>query len=207
MHTQAVHMHPRRRSLLAFVHDNPGAGFREIARKTGIPPGTARHHLTILMHSGMIVELPHGNTKRFFANDEHHEESWSTTVLLRDPALAVLHAWLKDNRMASQRHVIEAMQRNRWSRSTTQHRLQRLVTGGAASIQLQGGLRLYSAIPTSASWTLRESESPIHLHASINNNHQGPEPGAWRRNAQASRVPPMASAPTFLRDASVNSHD
>ncbi|MHB1262216.1 MAG: winged helix-turn-helix transcriptional regulator [Thermoplasmatota archaeon] len=189
-----VVMHPRRLNLLAFVQGNPGASFREIARRTGIAPGTARHHLTVLVRSGLILERSQGNTQRFFAGDAQHEDSWNTVALLRDSALACLLGWLAANPGAPQRQVIEAMQGNGWSRSTTQHRLKRLAIGGAASVKMQGRLRLYSANPAPSTSSCRQAAPPLHLHALAANNHPGPEPSAWRRNAEASRVPPLASA-------------
>jgi hypothetical protein len=38
------------------------------------------------------------------------------------------------------------MEAEGWSRSTTQHRLSRLVDGGVASIRLQGRLKMYSIV-------------------------------------------------------------
>lgn len=137
--------HPRRKQIFDYIQEHPGANFREVARNTGIAAGTVRHHLNVLGRAGQIVEHAHGSTVRLFENHGRFDHNWSDLVLLREPALARLHAWLKENPGAPQKAVLEAMEPEGWSRSTTQHRLARLVDGGLATIRLQGRLKLYSA--------------------------------------------------------------
>ena len=136
--------HPRRKVIFEYIRQHPGANFREVARNTGIASGTVRHHLNVLERSGQIVEHPHGSTVRLFENHGKFNDNWSDVVLLREPALGVVHAWLKANPASPQKAVLEAMEAHGWSRSTTQHRLARLVNGGLATIRLQGRLKIYS---------------------------------------------------------------
>ena len=138
--------HPRRRLLLDFVLGDPGAGFLELARRTRIAPGTLRHHLSVLARSGWIVERRNGCTLRFFGNDGGHDDSWTHCVLMREPALAALHAWLEANPASPQGSVVQAMARQGWSRSTTQHRLGRLVQGGVAIVVPRGRWKLYGLV-------------------------------------------------------------
>jgi DNA-binding transcriptional ArsR family regulator len=140
---------PRRKALLDEIVQHPGATFRELVRRSSIPAGTARHHLTILKRSGLIVEHGHKATRRFFENHGKFDLSWQQVVALREPELKELHAWLVARPgWHSQKEVIAGMSVLGWSRSTTQHRLARLVAHGAVSLRLQGRLKMYSPAPT-----------------------------------------------------------
>jgi predicted transcriptional regulator len=136
--------HPRRQQLLALIREDPGASFRAIARLLDMQAGTVRHHLNVLRRSGLIVERIHGATTRFF-DAEARDDDWVGTVLRRDADLATLHDWLKLNPRASQGQVLHAMAAKGWQRSTTQHRLKRLVEGGLAAVFAQGRYKLYTA--------------------------------------------------------------
>ncbi|MFA5944114.1 MAG: winged helix-turn-helix transcriptional regulator [Candidatus Thermoplasmatota archaeon] len=138
--------HPRRKQIFGYIQLHPGANFREVARNTGIAAGTVRHHLNVLERSGQVVEHPHGSTVRLFENHGKFDQNWSDLVLLREPVLGKLHDWLKAHPNSPQKAVLEAMEAENWSRSTTQHRLSRLVDGGVASIRLQGRLKMYSVV-------------------------------------------------------------
>lgn len=138
--------HPRRARLHTYIQEHPGANFREVARATGIATGTARHHLTVLVRTKIVVERPHGSTLRFFENHGKFDISWTREVLLREPDLATLHAWIVAHPGSPQKDILNAMEtQRRWSRSTTQHRLVRLAAGGLVDLRLQGRLKLYSA--------------------------------------------------------------
>jgi predicted transcriptional regulator len=137
--------HPRRKTIFQYIQQHPGANFREIARNTSIAAGTVRHHLNVLERSGQIVEHNHGSTVRLFENHGKFANNWADLVLLREPALGQVHAWLKEHPASPQKAILEAMETHGWSRSTTQHRLSRLVDGGLANIKLQGRLKIYTA--------------------------------------------------------------
>lgn len=144
--------HPRRKQIFDYIQHNPGANFREIARNTGIAAGTVRHHLNVMTRSDIVVEHQHGSTVRLFENLGRFQSdaNWADHVLLREPPLGQLYAWLKANPGAPQKAVLEGMEPQGWSRSTTQHRLARLVDGGLATIRLQGRLKIYTAVDRSA---------------------------------------------------------
>jgi predicted transcriptional regulator len=137
--------HPRRRRIFAYIQAHPGATFREVARGAAVATGTTRHHLTVLKRQRMIVERPHRSTVRFFENHGRYDATWASVVLLREPPLRHLHGWLARNPGAAQKEVLEAMALGGWSRSTTQHRLERLVAGGVVESRLQGRRKLYQA--------------------------------------------------------------
>jgi predicted transcriptional regulator len=137
--------HPRRQLIFGYIQAHPGATFREVARGTAVATGTARHHLGVLKRRGLVMERPHRSTTRFFENHGLYDATWSCVVLLREAPLRELHSWLAANAGAPQKDVLEAMAGQGWSRSTTQHRLQRLVEGGAVEVRLQGRLKIYWA--------------------------------------------------------------
>ncbi|MEK6985611.1 MAG: helix-turn-helix domain-containing protein [Candidatus Thermoplasmatota archaeon] len=143
--------HPKRQQIYAYIKEKPGATFREVARRTDTPTGTARHHLSMMKRHDLIVEHPHGATMRFFENHGKYDASWSRVVLLREEPLRQLHEWLAARPEAPQKDVLEAMASEfGWGRSTTQHRLTRLCEGGLAAVRLQGRLKFYAVRPNAA---------------------------------------------------------
>lgn len=139
--------HPKRKTIFTYVQQHPGANFREVARNTGIASGTVRHHLTVLERAGHLVEHQHQGTVRLFENHGKFDQNWADVVLLREPALNELNDWVKAHGPCPQKDILEGMEQLGWSRSTTQHRLERLVEGGLVSIRLQGRLKIYSIAP------------------------------------------------------------
>lgn len=135
--------HPNRRRLLDRIVDDPGINFRGLVRASGIAAGTTRHHLTVLVRSGLVTEQGYGSTRRFFAGSAGG--GWEHKVLLREPGLRQLFEWVAASPGATQRQVLDAMAAAGWSRSTTQHRLQRLAEGGAVQVRWQGRYKRYWA--------------------------------------------------------------
>src|SRR5258708_7956319 len=125
-------VHPRRRLIHAYVVQNPGPSFREVVRACGIPSGTARHHLSVLKRHRLLVERRHGCTTRFFENHGRFDKTWGDVVLLREASLAELQGWLEIHGESNQSAILAAMP---WSRSTTQHRLARLLDGGLVDLR------------------------------------------------------------------------
>ena len=156
---------PRRRHIMEAVRGNPGVAFRELSRLIGLPPGTLRHHLNVLRRAQCIVERQHGARLCFFHAES--DANWVETVLRREPALAVLLDWLKLNPRVPQSDVLLAMEIQGWSRSTTQHRLSRLVDGGAATVFLQGRFKLYSSATQPNPMANRTALPLEAAHASI----------------------------------------
>ncbi len=136
--------HPKRKALMEYIKKNPGATFRELLRATGIHSGTARHHVAILVRSGLVMQQEHKATHRFFENHGKYAENWNEVVLLREPELKRLHDWLVANPGSPQKEILAATGAWGWSRSTTQHRLGRLVEDGLVGIRQQGRLKLHS---------------------------------------------------------------
>jgi predicted transcriptional regulator len=131
--------HPRRKAIHDYVVAHPGATFREVAREVRLPAGTARHHLSSLKRAGLLVEHPFHASVRFFENHGKYAKTWRETTVRRDPALAQLEAWLQAHPGAAQKDILDAMEQGPgWSRSTTQHRLARLVAEGLVHATASG---------------------------------------------------------------------
>lgn len=137
----------KRNKLYIFIKENPGATFREVVKNTQIATGTARHHLGVLRRTGLIQTHQHHATLRFFENHDRFNRTWNTVVLLREPALADLHAWLMKHPGAIQKEILAHTESAwDWGRSTTQHRLSRLHEEGLVNIKLQGRRKVYTAV-------------------------------------------------------------
>jgi DNA-binding MarR family transcriptional regulator len=65
-HQESVLDHFRRGALHQVIRENPGIHFAELRRKTGIPHGSAIHHLRALETAGIIRAVPTGRYTRFF---------------------------------------------------------------------------------------------------------------------------------------------
>ncbi len=136
---------PRRRELLSYIESHPGATFRELVRGTDIPAGTARHHVGVLKQANLIMEKPHNQTLRYFENHGRFEDSWNSVVLLREPELKSLHAWLLRHNGSTQKEILAWAEGHGWSRSTAQHRLKRLENEGLVSMRPMGRWKCYTA--------------------------------------------------------------
>jgi predicted transcriptional regulator len=157
--------HPKRKHIFEFIQLHPGANFREVARSTGIASGTVRHHLTVLGRAGHIVEHHHASTVRLFENHGKFDNNWADLVLLREESLAKLHGWLMQHPQSPQKAILSAMELEGWSRSTTQHRLARLMEGGLLTIRLQGRLKIYNAVAQSKPKTPSPGLVPMALRS------------------------------------------
>lgn len=134
---------PARHRLYDAVKADPGINFRALSRATGLAGGTTRHHLTKLVRSGHLAELGFRCSRRFFPNEAKYAQDWETRVVLRESPLKELHDWVQANPGRPQRGVLDAMAARGWSRSTTQHRLGRLVDRQVLQVRFQGRYMLY----------------------------------------------------------------
>lgn len=141
-----------RQKLYSYIQEAPGTTFREILRETDMPSGTARHHLDVMTRSEMIVEHRHRSTLRYFENHGMFDDDWHVVVFLREPELAKVHAWVRDNPDEFQKSLLEHAESVwGWHRSTTQHRLARLVDAGLVRYRQAGRRKFYSVVDASPS--------------------------------------------------------
>jgi predicted transcriptional regulator len=142
--------HPRRAAIAAYVLDNPGATFREVAGSQALAAGTCRHHLNILTRSKVLVERRHGAAVRFFENHGKYDQTWIQVVALREPGLDEVHAFIATHQRVSQKSILNHFEDLGRSRSTTQHRLARLERHGTLTSRFQGRWKFYSILETKA---------------------------------------------------------
>jgi DNA-binding transcriptional ArsR family regulator len=141
---QEARSHPRRRAIQEYLIAKPGAGFRELMRGTGSSSASLRRHLEILKQTGHIVEQKHGRSRRFMPVGIHFEQR-NSTILLREQTLAELHSLVERNPWLAQSEIMDLAARDlAHSRSTTQHRLGRLLKGGLLTVRRTGRYRLYA---------------------------------------------------------------
>ncbi len=138
---------PNRRLAFEYVVENPGTGFRELLRGTGMASGTARHHLSILQDRGLVIERSTGASVRLFEANHRFREAWEEIVLLREDPLSQLLAYIESSPGQCQQDILEHCQHTwQWSRSTTQHRLRRLVQGGLVMCHTMGRKCIYEPV-------------------------------------------------------------
>ena len=129
----------RRAAVLAFIRTNPGVSFRGVCRGTGLASGTALHYVNAAERHGLVHSVALGRRRLLFpagrvaANVPAH-------FALMDPDLVVLRDWLttQQHRPCQKAVLDHAATAWSWSRSTTQHRLGRLVGAGLVKCGPQG---------------------------------------------------------------------
>lgn len=145
VHPTRAQENPRRKAIQEFIAEHPGAGFREVARGTGISTGVLRRHLEILKATGHVHDIRHGRSLRFFPGVCPSITNAREIILLREPALAQLYALVEQNPWLSQGEIVDQATREfAYSRATTQHRLARLINGGLLDVRKKGRFLLYA---------------------------------------------------------------
>lgn len=136
--------HPRRRAILDYIRDRPGAGFREVMRATKTSSSILRRHLELLKLTGKIIEERHGRSRRFLLKGVR-DATPMEAILLREEPLARVYALVERNPWLSQGDIMDLAARElAYSRSTTQHRLGRLLRGGLLQVRRQGKFLLHA---------------------------------------------------------------
>lgn len=135
--------HPRRRALYGYVAAHPGGAIREATRATGIPNGTAIHHLGRLLRDRILVCRRHGHSHRLFPASQATAEDQLMTIVLREPQVSAVYEWVKAHPQTSQKTILDAMAAlHAMPRSTTQHRLARLLRHGLVAARPVGARTL-----------------------------------------------------------------
>lgn len=147
--------HPRRRLLRQAIQTNPGINFRALGRYTGLPAGSLAHHLRMLKREGVFVEGQLGFRRIFYPAGMPVPKPGEATMA-REPALSSLRDWLARQGQCTQRQLLDAMQAQGWPRSTSQHRVGRLVALGLANERRSGRFVIYEAMPSMrpTPWTM-----------------------------------------------------
>ena len=123
------------RQLLVSVTKRPGLGIRALARHSGLSPTTVSLALQRLQANGKARIVRHGGSLLAFPAD--HAD-------LRVPPDDNLRALLRIASGRTQKEILDVMEPRGWRRSTTQHRLGRLVEQGHLEIQRDGRWVMYT---------------------------------------------------------------
>ena len=132
----------RRDAICALVNREPGICYRAIVRASGLSMGTVAHHLRMLKKQGLVTESALGQRRTFYPQGSRVPGAADAT-LAREPALQQLLDIVALRESTSQGAVLDALQAAGWPRSTTQHRLSRLVALGKVSERRSGRFLLY----------------------------------------------------------------
>lgn len=145
-----------RRAIHDYIQQFPGTTLREIRRGTGLASGTVQKHMRALKETGHVIEQRHGATRRFFPPGQDSTAKRTQIILLREKPLGQLFELVRRNPWLSQGDFMNLARRELdWSRSTTQHRLGRLVRGGLVAVRKQGRFKLHAVAETDSSFRVR----------------------------------------------------
>lgn len=134
--------HPSREAIVAWISCHPGTTFRRTCSATGRAQGTVAFHLRNLKKRRLIVEVPYRGRRLFFPKG-YAVPSPEVAALLQEPVLWSVRDWVAAHPGAAQYDVLDHFGQLGWSRSTTQHRLERLVKAGLVSKKARGRFLLY----------------------------------------------------------------
>ena len=85
--TDKMMSHPTRNQVINYLKKHPGAHFKMISRECATPPGTLRHHLSVLYREGIVRSKPDGMYRRYYPTgrsiDPGIEEKGSRTTILQ----------------------------------------------------------------------------------------------------------------------------
>lgn len=137
--------HPTRARLHAIVQADPGISFRAAVAHSGVALGTARHHLSILKRAGLVCEHRVGVRVAFLPAGDGRDAA--RLAMLRGEGMRELRDRIAGMARATQKDVLNAVP---WSRSTTQHRLGRLVAAGILRTTWRGRYRHYEVVEAGA---------------------------------------------------------
>lgn len=151
----------RKQTVLAAVHAQPGICFRALGRATGLPAGVLSHYARQLKKKGEIQDAKLRHRRTFYPG-ECKLPSEAEATMVREPALGTLRDWLEARGSTTQRAALDAMAALGWPRSTSQHRISRLVAMGVVQERRSGRYVLYIAA-TSESPGPSTLTSPHHV--------------------------------------------
>jgi predicted transcriptional regulator len=116
-----------RRSIYECVVQHAGAHLRDVARRSGMPLGTALYHLDRLEEAGLVAARRDGRYKRYFTSQGMGRREKEVVSLLRhDVPRRIVYALLSSG-PATQRTLCETIG---VSRSTLSFHVNRLLVAG-----------------------------------------------------------------------------
>jgi predicted transcriptional regulator len=132
----------RRERILAELRLQPGLGFRELVRRTGMPSGSLHHHANILARRGALWRKTSGPRLLHFPGQPPNEESARRAIVASLRGLDAAIATLLSSSPMNQIQVLQAFRDV--PESTVQHHLYSLTRRGLLSTHRIGRYVRYS---------------------------------------------------------------
>lgn len=120
----------RRITIMATLKAQPGLGFRELSKASGVAAGTLNHHLNVLERHGYAWSISHGPKRRTFPGRRPDDVAALAAARKAGlgPGMQTLLAFVQGHPFCCQREVFDAFPG--MPRSTVQHTLARLEREG-----------------------------------------------------------------------------
>jgi predicted transcriptional regulator len=123
----------RRQAVLEAIQAQPGVTQEDLQRLRGFTRSTVRFNVHMLVSSGLVIERQEGNHTRLF---EAKGRGTQLPALLFNPDLRQLFDFVVANPERTRNRIaFDAKELWGWSRSTTYHRLGRLIQDGLLVVE------------------------------------------------------------------------
>ena len=149
--------------VLAAVRAAPGSVLRALALATDLHPNVVRGHAQVLSDQGRVELRRMGSRILVYPIEVapgHGKRALVTAMELQLKEQQRLLAFIKQNPGLGQAGIAKATWAWKWARSTTQHRLGRLVQAGLVNVAIVNGKRRYSAWPSLSVSNSQSEEGP-----------------------------------------------
>jgi predicted transcriptional regulator len=97
-----------RREIYELVRKFVGSHFREIERKSNLPSGTVKYHLSYLVKHGLIKEEKDGNKVRYFSK-EFKAENKKLLSLLRQKTIRDILLFILTHKDCNHEQIVKAI--------------------------------------------------------------------------------------------------
>lgn len=140
-------LHPADQArVLKAVRASPGVHLRAIARLTGLHPNVIRGYVQHLVRAGHVVERQLGPRILVYPRERAPNAGHRAVAAdheLQGAEQRRLLAFIQQRPGLRQKDIVDAAQAWGWPRSTTQHRLQRLVEANLVHCDVDGQAKRY----------------------------------------------------------------
>lgn len=140
----------RRAAIEALIQETPGLSFREIASRTGLARGSAKHHVDALHKVGRVWSHPFQGRRAHFLGVKPQTIQGVQAALLSALDDVDSHLWRVASRRGPvcQKDLIQGAP-GQLSRSTVQNRVKRLVHSGLLTESPSGRRMHYCVVGAS----------------------------------------------------------
>lgn len=145
---QTVLDHKGRRELYELIRDNPGISLSTLREKAGMNAGTARYHIELLVHHGMVAcRFHHGSRHYYIRNEDYNRmESILFTYLGNEKDRTILELLSGDDILSHH----DLMTATSTTSSSISWHMKRLVADGVVESYREGRKMMYLLAPDAA---------------------------------------------------------